>query len=78
MGGRDSIPGRGKFLPFVTASRHALGPIQPSNQWEPAALIPGIKRQGREADHSPPSNAKVKNGGAVPPVPNTSSLLREV
>jgi hypothetical protein len=29
--------------------------------------------QGREADHSPPSNAEVKNGGAIPPLPNVSS-----
>jgi hypothetical protein len=28
---------------------------------------------GGEADHSPPSGAKVKNGGAVPPLPLTSS-----
>jgi hypothetical protein len=24
-------------------------------------LIPGVKRSGREADHSPPSSAKVRN-----------------
>jgi hypothetical protein len=29
---------------------------------------------GREADHSPPSSAEVKEwGGAVPPFPNTPS-----
>jgi hypothetical protein len=28
----------------------------------------GVKRQEREADHSPPSSAKVKNGEAVTPV----------
>jgi hypothetical protein len=27
---------------------------------------------GRKADHSPPSSAEVKNGGAIPPLPNTS------
>jgi hypothetical protein len=27
---------------------------------------------GREADHSPPSSAEVKNGGAIPPLPNMS------
>jgi hypothetical protein len=26
------------------------------------------KRQGSEADHSPPSSAKVKNDGAIPPL----------
>jgi hypothetical protein len=29
----------------------------------------GGKRQGREADRSPPSSAEVKNGGAIPPLP---------
>jgi hypothetical protein len=33
----------------------------------------GVKRQGREADSSPPSNAEVKNVGAVPPLPRMSS-----
>jgi hypothetical protein len=32
----------------------------------------GVKRPGREADHSPPSNAEVKNGGAVPPLTGTT------
>jgi hypothetical protein len=27
---------------------------------------------GHEADHSPPSDAKVKNGGAIPPLPHVS------
>jgi hypothetical protein len=27
----------------------------------PAALSLGVKRPGREADHSPPSSAEVKN-----------------
>jgi hypothetical protein len=31
--------------------------------------FPGVKRLGREADRSPPSSAKVKNGGAIPPLP---------
>jgi len=26
------------------------------------ALTPGVKRQGREANHLPPSSAEVKNG----------------
>jgi hypothetical protein len=39
----------------------------------PEALSPGVKRQGREADHSPPSRAEVKNGGAVPPLSHMSS-----
>jgi hypothetical protein len=45
---------------FTTASRTALGTTQPPIQWVPGALSLGVKRPGREADHSPPSNAEVK------------------
>jgi hypothetical protein len=38
-----------------TLSRPALGLTQPPIEWVPGALSPGVKRQGREADHSPPS-----------------------
>jgi hypothetical protein len=30
----------------------------------------GIKQQGHEADHSPPSSAEVENGEAIPPLPH--------
>jgi hypothetical protein len=30
----------------------------------------GVKQQGREADHSLPSSAEVKNGGAMPGLPH--------
>jgi hypothetical protein len=43
---------------FSTMSRLALGPTQP--QWVPGPLSLGVKRLGCEADHSPPSSAKVK------------------
>jgi hypothetical protein len=33
----------------------------------------GVKWLGCEADHSPPSSAKGKNGGDIPPFPLTSS-----
>jgi hypothetical protein len=52
--------GAGNFL-FITASRSALGPTQSPNQWVPVALSLGVKRPGREADHSPQSSAEVKN-----------------
>jgi hypothetical protein len=38
----------------------ALEPTQPPIQWVPGAFSLGIKRPGREADHSPPSSAEVK------------------
>jgi hypothetical protein len=35
----------------------------------------GIKRPGREADHSIPSIAEIKNGGAITPLPHTGHGL---
>jgi hypothetical protein len=57
--GFDSRRVLGIFL-FTTASRTALGPTQPPIQCVPGALSLGVKRPGREADHSPPSSAEVK------------------
>jgi hypothetical protein len=37
------------------------------------AIFPEVKRPGREADHSSPSTAEVKNGGLIPPLPHTPS-----
>jgi hypothetical protein len=45
---------------FTTASRPALGTIQPPIQWVPGALSLVVKRLEREANHLPPSNAEVK------------------
>jgi hypothetical protein len=49
------------FFLLTTASRTALGPIQPPIQWISWVLSLGKKRPGRKADQSPPSNAEVKN-----------------
>jgi hypothetical protein len=57
--GFDSQQVLGIFL-FATAFRMVLGPTQSSIQWLPAALSLGVKWLGREADHSPPSSAEVK------------------
>jgi hypothetical protein len=45
---------------FNTMSILALGPTQPPIQWVLGALSLGLKHLGCEADHSPPSNIKVK------------------
>jgi hypothetical protein len=42
---------------FSTMSRPALGPTQLSIQCVPGAPFPEVKRQGREADHSPPTSS---------------------
>jgi hypothetical protein len=57
--GFDSQRWLGIFL-FTTASRTALGLTQPPIQWVPGVLSLGVKRPRREADHSPPSSAEVK------------------
>jgi hypothetical protein len=57
--GFDSLRGLGIFL-FTTASRMALGHTQPPIQWVPGVLSLGVKLQGREAHHSPPISAEVK------------------
>jgi hypothetical protein len=52
----------------------ALGHTQPPIQWLRGAPSLGVKRAGREADHSLPSSAEVKKmSGAIPPLPNTPS-----
>jgi hypothetical protein len=55
---------------FSKSSRLALGSTQPPIQWVPGTLSPGVKRQGREADQSPPTSAEVKK---IYPLPHTPS-----
>jgi hypothetical protein len=55
----DSRRVLGIFL-FTTGSRMALEPTQPPIQCVPGALSLGVKRPGREADHSFSSSPEVK------------------
>jgi hypothetical protein len=55
-------PAGAKDFSSILFVRPALGPTQPPVQWVPGVLSPGVKaRPGRDADHSPPSSAKVVN-----------------
>jgi hypothetical protein len=56
----ESRQGLGIFL-FSTASGPYLEPTQPPIQWVSGPLSLRVKRPDREADHSPPSSAEVKN-----------------
>jgi hypothetical protein len=68
-----SVPGSSKTFLFSTACRPPRRPRRSPIYWVPGALYPEVKRQGREADHLPPSSAEVKNGGAIPPLLHMSS-----
>jgi hypothetical protein len=57
--GFESRPGLGIFL-FDTASRTDLGSTQPPIQRIPGTRSLGVNRPRREAGHSPPSSAEVK------------------
>jgi hypothetical protein len=61
--GFNSRRGLGIFL-FTIASRPAVGPPPPQR---PGALSLGVKRPGRETDHS--SSAEVKNAWSYPSTP---------
>jgi hypothetical protein len=61
----------GIFL-FTTESRPALGTTQPPIQWVLGALW--LRRQRREADHSPPSSVEVKNAWSYIPIPKYASM----
>jgi hypothetical protein len=64
LNSQSSIPVRGKkFFSTPQPLEPTLGPSQPPIQWVLGPISPGIKRPGREADHSPPSSAEVKNDG---------------
>jgi hypothetical protein len=68
--GRPGFHSRqGQDLYPSTESRQALGPTQHPIKWESGAVSSGVKQPGREADHSPPSRAEIKDGGVMPPLP---------
>jgi hypothetical protein len=54
---------------YSTVLKPTLGPTQ----WLQWSLSSGIKLLKREAVHSPPSSAEVKNDGTIPPSPAVHS-----
>jgi hypothetical protein len=63
---------------LTTASRPALGPTQTPIQRAPGAISLGVKRPGRDAEHLPPSSAKVNNAwsyASTPPIRLQSVVL---
>jgi hypothetical protein len=70
--GLGSIPGSAIF--FLLHSFQTGPEVHPVSCLVGSGdLSPGVKRMGREADHSPPPSVEVKNGQAIPPLPYMSS-----
>jgi hypothetical protein len=67
--GRSSIPGSLRDFFLLHRVQTGSGAHPTFHPMGTRSFFPGVKRQGREANHSPPSNTEVKNGGAVPPFP---------
>jgi hypothetical protein len=67
---------KARIFHYATASILVLGPSQPRIQRELGAVFPELKGPGQEGYHLPPASAKVKNVGAIFPIPLTS-LLRD-
>jgi hypothetical protein len=68
LDGRGSILGRAmdfSLLRSVQIGSDAHPASYPVSSW--------MKRPGSQADHSPSSNAEVKNGAAIPTLRHTSS-----
>jgi hypothetical protein len=59
--GRGSSPGSGKIFSSSRPPDRFRGPPSILSNWVPGALSPGVKLPGREADHSPPTSAEVKD-----------------
>jgi hypothetical protein len=57
------------FLCDVQTGSGAQLPLK----WASGPISLGAKLQVREPHHSPPSSDDVKKGGAIPPLPHTSS-----
>jgi hypothetical protein len=65
------IPGRGKRFSLLYSVQNSSGVHPASYLNGTAGFSSVVKWVGRAADHPPPSNAEVKNGGAIPPLPHT-------
>jgi hypothetical protein len=67
LDGPHSIPGSARFFSSLQRPDRLWGPPSLlSNGYR--AISPGVKWQGRKADHSPLSSTEVKKGRAIPPL----------
>jgi hypothetical protein len=68
---KRSIPDTGKRFLLPRHVQTSSEAHSASYTWVPWAISSGVKRQRREADHLPISGAKIKNRGAISPLPQT-------
>jgi hypothetical protein len=61
------------LLMRVTGSRLVLGPTQPPMHWALEIIYTGLKRQDREAGHSPLSSAEDESGEVTLPLSHSYS-----
>jgi hypothetical protein len=64
----EAAPYSDKLIANQKATRYHNPEYQPLIQWVLGGLALWVKWLGHEADNSTPSSAKVKNGGAIPPL----------
>jgi hypothetical protein len=69
LDGRGSLPGRDTTFSLLHSVPTGFGAQPVCYSVDTGGAFFGIKRHGREADHSLQSNAEVKNGGVIPPAP---------
>lgn len=70
----DFISGRcNRFSLFYNIQTNYGGHNQSLTQWVAGALPLEVKWLGPEADHLPPTSARLRICGAIPPLPHTSS-----
>jgi hypothetical protein len=69
------FPAEARDFSLLHSVQIPYGSTQPSIQWIPGALSPGLKQLGHKADHSLPASAEIKNNGAITPLPHTSLWL---
>jgi hypothetical protein len=67
------IPDRVKRFSLLHSVKTGSGAHPASCTVGAVAFCLGVKLPRREADHSPPSSAKFKNGGAITPLPMSLS-----
>jgi hypothetical protein len=70
---RGLVPVGARGYSFLQCVKTGSGAHTASYPMVPRALSPGLRRPGLEVEHSLLSNAKVNNGGAIPPLIHTSS-----